>query len=189
MLSWIAYATTYEMAAMLTPAIPLPAAPAAALQPSRIANQYGLFAVMTRARYEIEFQGSDDGRNWQPYLFRFKPQPLNEAPGIYAPYQPRFDWNLWFASLAEPDQDMIVPSTEAHLLRNDADVLSLFRGNPFAAKPPRFVRAVRWQYWFTSSEEKRRTGNWWRRELIGLYGNVYTANADGQIRAVELPGA
>jgi hypothetical protein len=181
MLAWIAYATTYEMAAMVMPMIPLPAGPASALQPSRIANQYGLFAVMTRARYEIEFQGSDDGHDWQPYIFRFKPQALNEAPGIYAPYQPRFDWNLWFASLADPEQDNIVPATEAHLLDNDPDVLSLFRENPFAAKPLRFIRAVRWQYWFTSMEEKGRTGNWWRREEIGLYGNVYTRDADGQV--------
>lgn len=68
---------------------------------SRIANQYGLFAVMTRGRYEIEFQGSNDGQNWLAYPFRYKPQALDRPPGIYAPYQPRFDWNLWFASLGD----------------------------------------------------------------------------------------
>ena len=59
--------------------------PVAALEPFRIANQYGLFAVMTRGRYEIEFQGSNDGQNWTPYPFQYKPQALNQAPGIYAP--------------------------------------------------------------------------------------------------------
>jgi len=29
---------------------------------------------MTRGRYEIEFQGSDDGQTWLIYPFRFKPQ-------------------------------------------------------------------------------------------------------------------
>ena len=45
-----------------------------ALEPFRIANRYGLFGIMTRGRYEIEFQGSDDGKNWVPYPFRYKPQ-------------------------------------------------------------------------------------------------------------------
>ncbi len=61
------------------------ALPIAALEPFRIANQYGLFAVMTRGRYEIEFQGSNDGKNWTPYPFRNKPQALNEAPASTRP--------------------------------------------------------------------------------------------------------
>src|SRR5206468_9398810 len=32
---------------------------------ARIANRYGLFAVMTEARYEIEFQGTRDGVTWE----------------------------------------------------------------------------------------------------------------------------
>jgi hypothetical protein len=94
MLTWIFYATTAEMIGLPLREMPLPVAPIAALDPFRIANQYGLFAVMTRGRYEIEFQGSDDGENWTAYPFRNKPQAINEAPRIYAPYQPRFDWNL-----------------------------------------------------------------------------------------------
>jgi hypothetical protein len=69
------------------------------LDPFRVANRYGLFAVMTRNRYEIEFQGTRDGTTWIAYPFRYKPQDVRKAPGLYAPYQPRFEWNLWFASL------------------------------------------------------------------------------------------
>ena len=112
----------------------MPLQPAALLEPFRIANQYGLFAVMTRGRYEIEFQGSNDGQNWEPYLFTHKPQALNEAPGIYAPYQPRFDWNLWFASLGDWQQNDMVPITEEKLLENDRDVIGLFRSDPFDGK-------------------------------------------------------
>ena len=129
MLSWIFYATTAEMLANHQ----LPAFPVVALEPFRIANRYGLFAVMTRGRYEIEFQGSNDGENWKPYHFRYKPQELNEAPRIYAPYQPRFDWNLWFASLGSWRDYPIVPNTEVRLLSNDKDVLQLFADNPFPA--------------------------------------------------------
>jgi lipase maturation factor 1 len=187
MLSWIAYDTTVEMIAMPLRGAPLPTAPIAALDPFRIANQYGLFAVMTRGRYEIEFQGSNNGTDWTPYPFRYKPQALNEAPGIYAPYQPRFEWNLWFASLGDWRQNDLVPATEMRLLTNDPDVLGLFRSNPFPQSPPRFTRAVLWQYWFTSKEEKRRTGDWWRRQWLGLYAPELTLTPDGRPDVVRWP--
>jgi hypothetical protein len=187
-LSWIFYATTVELLWMFS-TIPFPTSPVAALEPFRIANRYGLFGVMTRGRYEIEFQGSDDGQNWTAYPFRFKPQELTKAPGIYAPYQPRFDWNLWFASLGSWREYPIVPNTEVRLLSNDPDVLALFAGNPFAKEPPKQVRAVLWQYWFTTLAEKRATGQWWRREYVGLYAPTIERESDGTVRAIEWPTA
>jgi hypothetical protein len=187
MLTWIFYDTTAEMIEIPVRTLPLPTLPIEALEHLRIANQYGLFAVMTNGRYEIEFQGSNDGENWTPYPFRNKPQALNEAPRIYAPYQPRFDWNLWFASLGDWRQDDMVPLTEERLLENDKNVLALFRSNPFAQAPPRYVRAVLWQYWFTTREEKRTTGNWWRRQLLGLYAPVLTRAPDGRSAVVQWP--
>jgi hypothetical protein len=186
MLIWIFYASTAELIWMFVRA-PLPRLPVIALEPFRIANQYGLFAVMTRGRYEIEFQGSEDGQNWTPYLFRYKPQDLNEAPGIYAPYQPRLDWNLWFASLGAWREYPIVPNTGVRLLANDKDVLALFAGNPFKQGPPRQIRAVLWQYWFTSMAEKRATGMWWRRQWLGLYGPTLEREPDGTIGVIEWP--
>ncbi|HLJ78348.1 MAG TPA: lipase maturation factor family protein [Acidobacteriaceae bacterium] len=189
LLTWIAYDTTAEMIRMPWPDAPLPTTPIAALEPFRIANRYGLFAVMTRGRYEIEFQGSDDGQNWTPYLFCHKPQALNLAPGIYAPYQPRFDWNLWFASLEDWQQATIVPLTEEHLLMSDPEVLSLFCGNPFPKAPPKYIKAVLWQYWFTSMAEKRETGNWWRRQLVGLYAPELLRAPNGKFGVVQWPEA
>jgi hypothetical protein len=186
MLSWIFYVTTAQLILMFARA-PLPTLPIAVLEPLRIANQYGLFAVMTRGRYEIEFQGSTDGQNWTAYPFRYKPQALNEPPRIYAPYQPRFDWNLWFASLSSWRESPIVPNAELRLLSNDKDVLSLFAGNPFSNQAPRQIRAVLWQYWFTSMAEKRATGNWWRRQYLGLYAPTLERETDGKIRVVEWP--
>jgi hypothetical protein len=186
MLLWIGYATTAEMVDMGGHTV-LPLKPVALLEPLRIANQYGLFAVMTRGRYEIEFQGSNDGQNWQPYLFTHKPQLVNEAPGIYAPYQPRFDWNLWFASLGSWQQNDMVPITEEKLLMNDRDVIGLFRSDPFDGSAPRYVRAVLWQYWFTSMEEKRQMGNWWRRRMLGLYAPAIERTPDGQFEISAPP--
>lgn len=184
LLSWIAYATTAEMMLLR---VPLPRWPIVVLEPFRIANQYGLFAVMTRGRYEIEFQGSVDGQHWIAYPFRNKPQALNEAPRIYAPYQPRFDWNLWFASLGSWREYPIVPNTEVRLLTNDQDVLELFAGNPFHGQPPRQIRVLLWQYWFTSLQDKRKTGMWWRRELLGTYAPSLQRTAEGDIKVVEWP--
>jgi hypothetical protein len=188
MLTWIFYVTMVEMVWMVKP-LPLPTSPVSALEPFRIANRYGLFAMMTRGRYEIEFQGSDDGQSWLVYPFRFKPQDPSKAPGIYAPYQPRFDWNLWFASLRSWRQEPIVVRTEQSLLRGDPDVLLLFAGNPFPHAPPRQVRAVIWQYWFTTPAEKRAQGTWWRRQQLGLYAPTLERQPDGRIVVLEWPAA
>lgn len=185
-LTWIFYVTTAELI-WIVGRVPLPTFPVVALEPFRIANQYGLFAVMTRGRYEIEFQGSDDGQNWVAYPFRYKPQALNQPPGIYAPYQPRFDWNLWFASLGSWREYPIVPNTEVRLLENDKDVLALFAGNPFPQTPPKQIRAVLWQYWFTTLAEKSASGLWWRREFLGLYAPTLEREPDGRIVMIELP--
>ena len=187
MLAWIFYSTTVQMVWMIWPGTPLPTSPVALLDPFRIANRYGLFAVMTRGRYEIEFQGSNDGQNWIAYPFRYKPQELNKPPGIYAPYQPRFDWNLWFASLGGWRDNPLVLRTEGRLLSNDPDVLALFAANPFPQKPPKQVRAVIWQYWFTTPEEKRQHGDWWRREFLGLYAPAIQLEADGRISVTQWP--
>jgi hypothetical protein len=187
LLTLVGYVTTVELLSMVFGRLPLPMQPVTMLEPFRIANQYGLFAVMTRGRYEIEFQGSDDGQVWTPYPFRFKPQALNQAPGIYAPYQPRFEWNLWFASLGSWQQNPLVPRTEERLLANDPDVLALFARNPFPAGPPSQVRAVLWQYWFTSMEQKRTTGDWWTRRLLGVYAPVLARDPKGEVTIVAMP--
>jgi lipase maturation factor 1 len=184
--AWLFYASTVQMIWMVFRGFPLPTTPVVALEPLRIADRYGLFAVMTRGRWEIEFQGSA-GQTWVPYAFRFKPQDPSKAPRIYAPYQPRFDWNLWFASLSDWRSDPLVTRTEERLLAGDKGVLSLFAGNPFPHEPPRQVRAVLWQYWFTTPEEKRAQGTWWRRQLIGLYAPTLEREADGKIAVIEWP--
>jgi lipase maturation factor 1 len=143
--------------------------PAQLLAPLRIGENYGLFAVMTRARYELEFQGTRDGKTWIAYPFRYKPQDPYSAPGIYAPYQPRFDWDLWFASLDDASEWPWVVTVEERLLAGEPSVLKLFARDPFGGQKPIAVRTIRWRYWFTTPAEKRATGAWWRREEIGPY--------------------
>ena len=177
-LVWVFYATVW---AFFAPGGQGPlAAPERVLEPFRIANAYGLFANMTLERYEIEFQGSNDGgKTWVAYPFRHKPQDPMERPGIYAPYQPRFEWNLWFASLAPWQTSPWVVTAQQRLIEGSPSVLHLFRRDPFAGKPPAQVRTVLWQYWFTDWETKRRTGAWWRRKELGLFSGVLSRRSDG----------
>ena len=183
-LGWILYATLV-VAPGISTWLPQPLLwPAIALEPFRIANRYGLFAVMTTEREEIEFQGSRDGVSWTPYPFRYKPQDPMKAPGIYAPYQPRFEWNLWFASLGEWRGHPWVLRTELRLLEGSPSVLRLFAEDPFAGAPPAWVRAVRWQYWFTTPEEHRATGAYWKRQERGLYAPELHLGS-GRVEAVR----
>jgi hypothetical protein len=185
-LSWVFYATAAQLVLLVFPSIPLPTGPVASLEPFRIADRYGLFAVMTRGRYEIEFQGSNDGATWAAYPARYKPQDPRRAPGIYAPYQPRFDWNLWFASLGNWQENRFVVDTEERLLTDSPDVLALFSYNVFPSAPPRHIRAVIWQYWFSDWAEKRQ-GFWWRRQFLGLYAPEISRGDDGQFTITALP--
>ncbi|MGC8548214.1 MAG: lipase maturation factor family protein [Acidobacteriaceae bacterium] len=179
-LCWISYATTLPLLQLFWSGVPLPEQPVYALAPFRIANRYGLFAVMTPARYLIEFQGSDDGTHWKPYPYRYQPQKLHQPPGIYAPYQPRFDWNLWFASLGDWRQYPFVLNCEARLLLQSPSVLQLFAGNPFP-NGPKYVRTIVWQYWFSTPEEKRTQGLWWTRKPLGYYAPPLELTPDGHV--------
>ncbi|MGB6821863.1 MAG: lipase maturation factor family protein [Candidatus Acidiferrales bacterium] len=194
--AWIFYATTMQLIWMWAPEFPsseyevqkVVQWPIEKIEPFRIANEFGLFGVMTRGRYEIEFQGSNDaGKTWTAYPFRYKPQALNEAPRIYAPYQPRFDWNLWFASLGSWRQYQFVVNTEEALLDDSPEVLSLFAHDPFPDGPPQEIRAVIWQYWFTTLDVKRQTGDWWTRKLLGLYAPTLIREPDGRFGVLQLP--
>ena len=48
-------------------------------------------------------------------------------------------------------------------------MLQLIEQNPFPGQPPKYIRAMVYQYRFTNFDERRRTGNWWKRELLGTY--------------------
>ena len=137
--------------------------------PFGIVNRYGLFAVMTTKRPEVEIEGSNDGQTWLPYVFRNKTGPLNRAPGLIAPFQPRLDWQMWFAALGNFQQNPWFVRFAIALLEGSKPVLALLERDPFAGKPPAQIRAVVYEYHFTDFAEQRRTGNWWKREAKGMY--------------------
>ncbi|MGI8743546.1 MAG: lipase maturation factor family protein [Bryobacteraceae bacterium] len=137
--------------------------------PFGIVNTYGLFAVMTTQRPEIIVQGSNDGTNWLDYSFRYKPGDLRRPPPWVAPYQPRLDWQMWFAALSNWRSNPWFANFMVRLLDGSPDVTGLLEKSPFGSRPPKYVRALVFNYRFTDFAERRATGEWWHRELRGLY--------------------
>jgi predicted DCC family thiol-disulfide oxidoreductase YuxK len=138
-------------------------------QPFQIANTYGLFASMTTSRPEIIVQGSNDGETWVDYEFRYKPGNLRQPPHWVAPYQPRLDWQMWFAALSDYRGSPWFVNFMVRLLQGSPAVVGLLARNPFPAAPPKYVRAELFDYSFTDFAARRATGQWWKRTPRGLY--------------------
>ena len=124
---------------------------------------------MTTERPEIIIEGSDDAQRWKPYEFRWKPGDPGRRPAFVEPHQPRLDWQMWFAALSSYEYVPWFRAFEARLLEGSPEVLGLLASNPFPDHPPRYVRAWLYEYRFTTAAERRATGAWWRRDLVGAY--------------------
>lgn len=139
------------------------------LAPLQIINNYGPFAVMTTLRYEIQIEGSIDKQKWLPYEFRYKPGDPGRHLSWNIPHQPRLDWQMWFAALSSPDSNVWFRNLLLRLLQNNNNVTGLFARNPFPDRPPVFVRARFYEYHFTTPEERKTSGNIWKRRLVAEY--------------------
>jgi predicted DCC family thiol-disulfide oxidoreductase YuxK/uncharacterized membrane protein YphA (DoxX/SURF4 family) len=139
------------------------------LAPFRTINSYGLFAVMTTSRHEIIVQGSNDRVHWLDYEFKYKPGDVDGQPRFVAPFQPRLDWQMWFAALGSARDNGWFQDFCARLLEGSPQVAALLEKNPFPDKPPVYIRAEVYDYHFTNFAERHATGAWWTREYIGEY--------------------
>jgi hypothetical protein len=146
--------------------------------PFRTINSYGLFAVMTTSRPEIVVEGSMDGLAWRAYEFRWKPGDLHRDPAFVAPHQPRLDWQMWFAALETCEENPWFVRFLVALLEGSPPVLGLLETDPFPGRPPRFVRAVLYEYRFTDLSRLREDGAWWAREPRGLYCPVLSLEGE-----------
>jgi hypothetical protein len=149
------------------------------LSPLRIIDSYGLFAVMTTTRPEIVFEGSEDGKTWKAYEFKYKPgDDLKRPPPWVEPHMPRLDWRLWFAAMEPVDASPWVLNLVERLLDGSPDVKGFFAVNPFAEKPPKYVRAFVYDYHFTDEQTRVATGCWWRRDNKSVYLPPVTLKQD-----------
>jgi len=143
-------------------------------EPLHLVNTYGAFGSITRTRYEIVIEGSDEGAVtastvWREYEFKGKPGDPSRRPPQIAPYHLRLDWLMWFEAFSPRPQSEWFVALLQRLLQGDAATLSLLEVNPFPDRPPRFLRARYYRYAFTTVDERRRTGRWWNRQLVSEY--------------------
>ena len=151
--------------------------------PLHLSNTYGAFGSVTKERYEIAIEGTDEliitaETKWREYEFRAKPGDPARCPPQVAPYHLRLDWLMWFLPfrvMVTPDR-IVVPGYELWFMRlmqkllvNDPRIVKLLKKNPFSEQPPRLLRALFYQYRYTSWSEKKETGAWWERQLIDVY--------------------
>lgn len=142
--------------------------------PLQLVNTYGAFGSITKPRYEVVVEGTDSAEPssdavWREYEFAGKPGDPMRMPPQIAPYHLRLDWLIWFAAMGRYQEYPWFVNFTAKLLTGDPAALGLLRSNPFPAHPPRYVRALLYQYRFTTPAEHRLTGAWWQRELAGLW--------------------
>lgn len=143
-----------------------------AIAPFHLINVYGLFADMTETRPEIIVEGSRDGTTWLPYEFKWKPGDPTRRPRFVAPHQPRLDWQMWFAALGNEQRNPWFQYFQYRLLQGKEDVLALLETNPFPDAPPRYIRAVLYDYRFTDFATRAEKGTWWNRRPLRLYSPV-----------------
>src|SRR5436305_1328261 len=145
-----------------------------AYNPLHLVGTYGAFGGITRQRYEVVVEGTDEAAitestKWREYEFRGEPTATGRMPPQIAPYHLRLDWLMWFAAMSDASDEPWFIRFLGKLLQGDAGTLSLLRSNPFPNAPPRYIRAQLYLYRFTTPEERRRTGQWWTREFQRPY--------------------
>jgi hypothetical protein len=134
-----------------------------------LVNTYGAFGSVGLERMNVIFEGTQDDEptdsgNWKPYNYKGLPVALDKMPPQIAPYQLRLDWQMWFASMATPEEYPWTLNLVWKLLHNDPKIVSLFDSNPFPERPPRYIRAVRYRYRFIPPGSAG--GGWWKRERV-----------------------
>ncbi len=159
----------------------------ASFDPFHLVNTYGAFGSITKVRKEVILEGAAEtdigAAKWKEYEFKCKPGNVLRRPCVVSPYHLRLDWQMWFAAMNDFRYHPWILNLVAKLLENDSKVLSLLKENPFPDKPPVYLRALHYEYHFTTPEERRKTGAWWKRRLIGIYLPPLSLK-DPQFRAV-----
>jgi hypothetical protein len=147
----------------------------ASFDPLRLVNTYGAFGAITRVRREVVLEGTDDptpgpATVWKEYQFKAKPGDPHRRPRQVAPYHLRLDWLAWFAAMSPAAAHPWLLTLATRLLEGDPPTRKLLgRPDPFGGQPPAVVRARLYRYRFTTPAERRQTGAWWSRELLGEY--------------------
>lgn len=165
----------------------------ASFEPFHLVNTYGAFGSVTKNRTEIIFEGTMDTvitplTKWKEYEFKGKPGNVRKTPPIVAPYHMRLDWLLWFAAMSDWHYYPWLLNFANKLLSNDTEMLKQIAYNPFPNHVPHYIRAVLYNYRFTTPEEKKKTGNIWVRSPARLYLPPLSLDNEGFKRLLKRTG-
>jgi hypothetical protein len=152
--------------------------------PLDLVNTYGAFGTIGRERMNVVFQGTDDDpgdphATWKDYEYAALPVAVDRRPVQIAPYQPRLDWQMWFAAMGTPDEYPWTLHLVWKLLHGDRQTLALFGNDPFPTRPPRAVRATLYRYTFVDMER-----TWWKREAVARWLPAFTVDDQRLIDAL-----
>lgn len=142
--------------------------------PFHLVNTYGAFGSVTKTRYEIVIEGTNDNNigpntNWEAYEFKGKPgNPAKRSPQI-SPYHLRLDWQMWFAAMSSPHRNRWLKRLVHKLLQGERSTEKLLKSVPFEEQPPCHIRARLFKYNYTTSEERKQNGDWWKRSFVNNY--------------------
>jgi hypothetical protein len=159
--------------------------------PFELVNTYGAFGSVGRDRPTIIFEGTDSvnpdtATDWREYPYRAGPWDPARAPVQIAPYQPHLDWQLWFAAMADYRYYPWTLNLVWKLLHNDPGALSLLGGNPFPDHPPRYIRAVLYEYKFAPPGNPEHV--YWTRQRVGLWLPPFSVDSDNLKEILRLEG-
>ena len=164
--------------------------------PYHLVNTYGAFGSITKARYEIVIEGTEEEAvrektKWSEYEFKAKPGNPRRRPPQIAPYHLRLDWLMWFAAMSPfydyTEHPWFIILVQK-LLQGDPATLKLLASNPFP-RGPQLIRARLYRYRFATAKERRDTGQWWVRSPAGEYLPPVSLNAGdgrGETRAKSM---
>lgn len=160
----------------------------ASFDPLHLVNTYGAFGSVGRQRFEVIIEGTRSAApkaaDWREYEFECKPGDPLRIPCVIAPYQPRLDWQIWFAAFRGYRSAPWVVHLAYQLLEASPGPLGLLAHDPFAGKPPRYVRAELYRYWFTDWGEP----GFWHRERVASYLPPVSLDDPGLRRFLEMRG-
>lgn len=146
----------------------------ASFNPLHLVNTYGAFGSVTKKRYEIVIEGTTDQEitddtEWKAYEFKGKPGDPKRVPAQIAPYHLRLDWQIWFAAMSTIRSNPWLLRFILKLLKNDKPSIKLLKDNPFNNKAPNYIRARLFHYEFTTSQQRKQTEKWWKRNFERIY--------------------
>jgi hypothetical protein len=74
---------------------------------------------------------------------------------------------MWFAAMSDYREHPWIVHLVDKLLSGDPDIVGLLASNPFADRPPKWVRAELYRYRFTSLNDAGT--DWWTRQRVATY--------------------